>query len=394
MKITLTNKEAKTLFCQKAAPDRTGIIFEALDGQARTMTINRATGTALETKINTSRIAEKGTAILPDVTSEIVALAPDKDMTIETNEDKASITFEGGAYTLPTMLKPQDKDPLETIPAEEMEYGLIQGPFFARTLTGAMRIITSVPGNIGPSSFALIDILPGRADFVATNRKLLACWSVKDDTGTNHITGTGRILIAKNAIPTLRAMTRDEPVRIAEGGGRIIVSTRPDKDTTVTATLPKINGRFPAWEKIFPAETRTTISADSAKNVLSTLRVASSANKGHEGIKMVKLTVGESSVTFEAKPLYGDKASGYSSTQTLGCRVTASPDADKAACFPQDVLDDALTTLGAGKCTIGMNAHDNPFTIHDEPETNNGQSLTTREAFMPMPQAQAPTRTA
>ena len=196
MKITLTNKEAKTLFCQKAAPDRTGIIFEALNGQARTMTINRATGTALETKINTSRIAEKGTAILPDVTSEIVALAPDKDMTIETNEDKASITFEGGAYTLPTMLKPQDKDPLETIPAEEMEYGLIQGPFFARTLTGAMRIITSVPDNAGPTSFALIDVLPGRADFVATNKKLLACWSVKDDTGTNHITGTGRIIIA------------------------------------------------------------------------------------------------------------------------------------------------------------------------------------------------------
>ena len=305
-----------------------GLAFEATD-----MTESvRTTAAAL--------VEVPGRALLPaSRLASIVKSLPDAAVTIDEHDGRAEISCGHARFTLPTL----DADELPAFPKPE-EGSEVSMPFdtFA-DLTRRAAIAASKDDNRPILTGVLVESSDGSIRMAATDSYRVSCVEAA-------VEGAGEFRAVFPAAFLLGASGLKAAGDVTLSVGENQVRIECDGATLVSRT---IEGTYPAWERLFPADCGLRAKIDSSA-FSGSLSRAAVAGGGKAPVEMRF-----DDVTASIRCDGGEEGT---LSEDLDCSVTGEGFA-KASC---KYLSDALATVGPGAVEILINRPTDPIVIEGE----------------------------
>ena len=273
----------------------------------------------------------EGKVLLPTNLLELVRTLPEGDITIETEDNTAKVSWKNGQSTLPTF--PVNEYP--EIPQYAGTYFTIKGNVLANAL--AYTLPHTANDDLRPvMNGVFFNSKDGVIDFVASDAHTLALYKVATDHKEPF-----DFIVDKTAVKVMADKVNNEDAEFAADERNIYFRT----DTTEIVAR-RIEGKFPNYASIIPTTFTSTLTADKAALIGSIRRVmvCSSKASGH-----IKLNLGMLESTIEAQDL-----SMQSSAREVLEGVTFDG-TDLSIGFKGELLLKSIAVIEGGDVKINLN---------------------------------------
>jgi len=259
------------------------------------------TGTDLEVRIDAAIDYHGETMLLPHGRlMAILNAAGGEEVTLETKGTSCVVRCGHGTWTLPVedaaeypLWEPKDAKPVTRLPADQ----------FCRAVRGVVFAADSESSRYALGA-VLVDVADGVVNFVATDGRRLCSCEMEHDLAVDD----SQTLVPSRVMQILARIAGaagEDAVQLEATASELLASIG---GTTVTARL--LDGRFPKWRDVIPAEGEepTTVLATELLSATRAAAIVTSENsKGvqytfaKEGIHLhgQSAEAGESSVTCE-----------------------------------------------------------------------------------------------
>jgi len=266
----------------------------------------------------------------------IIKRLKDSDIVIETTDNNLIIKQNKSTFKLPMY----DADEYPSLILNE---NLKHLEISTINLINSIRKITPAIDNNNPKfelNGALIDIKSSKINFVSTDTRRLAISFLQNITNDE-----AQFIIPKKAIIEIQKLFLDD-ANISYDENNLIISNKNMKFFTKL-----INGKFPDYERIIPANLKYNLSIP--KNVLV------------ESIKLVTSLFSNIKITFQPNSIIFESLDEDTESKTQ-IDIELNIDSDFYLAVNAKYLLDFLSQTTKENVTIGFNESNLPFYLEDE----------------------------
>lgn len=346
MKISITTKALRVaLESTKKAIDRKQTIISLnyfhLEGSGETLTITGGNG---ETFIReTVPCKAEGRCLLPPDLLALVRTLPEGDIVIETDDSKATVSWDSGSSILPTF------HPLDypTIPDGGDELLSVDGEVLMSAIADTAP--HTCDNDLRPAmKGVLIHAAGGSIDFVATDVHTLGLHTASVEHG-----GDFDLIVPADGVKYLSGlMTPGNMVQIATDGKNVFFRTG---GTTLVCCI--IKHPYPNYRAIIPTQTEGTLTVDRNALLGAIRRTLICADKDAE---IVRLSLGALETVVEAE----GKNQGSKAREVLDGATYDGP--QMTVGFRGEYLVRCLSTVGNQEVTMRFVAPNKPAMLTSE----------------------------
>ncbi len=266
----------------------------------------------------------------------IIKRLKDTDIIIETTDNNLIIKQNKSTFKLPMYDADEYPNLLLNDNLKHLDISTIN-------LINSIRKITPAIDNNNPKfelNGALIDIKSSKINFVSTDTRRLAISFLQNISNSE-----AQFIIPKKAIVEIQKLFLDE-ANISYDENNLIVSNKNMKFFTKL-----INGKFPDYERIIPANLKYNLSIP--KNVLV------------ESIKLVTSLFSNIKITFKPNSIIFESLDEDTESKTQ-IDIELNIDSDFYLAVNAKYLLDFLSQTNNENVTIGFNESNLPFYLEDE----------------------------
>ncbi len=293
--------------------------------------------------------------------ADITRLLPPRPVDVVAEEGKLSVMCGSSRFTLQS-LPVEDYPVLPTLPEA---VGRVAGPLLAEAV--AQVVVAAGKDDMLPVLTGIrMEIEDDRLTLAATDRYRLA---VRELTWEPARPGTSAVaLVPARSLSEATRSFGPGQVEIGLGSGGLLGLSTSDRSSSARL----IDGEFPKYRTLFPADSPTQARVETAALVESVKRVALVADRNSP----VRLTFGADEVTLEASS--GEDAQA---TESLAADVTGQ---GLTIGFNPGYLLDGLGAIGAPVAVMGFTDQGRPSVLRGAEQMDAAPATDYRYLLMPV----------